>query len=95
MQFPARSDWKMNSQATEYCQQEFGGTNIIVSGQEITGWVVRKGVGEHWIGANKVPSIFPSGRFLILTILLQGGQLWSFFLARWDTMGIYTLEWRT
>ena len=50
----------MNSQATEYCQQEYGGTNIIVDSQEITDWVVARGVGEHWIGADKVPSIFPS-----------------------------------
>ena len=62
VQFSDSSTWKMNSQATEYCQQEYGGTNIIVDSQEITDWVVSRGVGEHWIGADKVPAIFPNGR---------------------------------
>ena len=86
----------MNSQATAHCLDAYEGTNIIVDSKEITDWVVSAGVGEHWIGADKVPSIFSSGGdfvVLFLTILLQGQC--GFFLARWDAMGLYKLEWTT
>ena len=67
-QFSDRSTWKKNSQAIEYCLETYGGTNIIVDSQEITDWVVSRGVGEHWIGADKVPSIFSSGGDFVVFI---------------------------
>ena len=70
----------MNSQATAHCLDAYEGTNIIVDSKEITDWVVSAGVGEHWIGADKVPSIFSSGGDFVVFIF-------DYFIAR--TMRIF------